>query len=229
MTERPDLERGDGRIRAVIDSLSPTVDGGRFPAKRIAGEPVCVEAHCFADGHDQLRVRLRWSTRGNLESSIDEIGYGRPGQRCLDRGVHPSRAGPLSLRGVGLGGSFRIVAQGVGTARGPRRCKGGLASRRCARPRSRGSRTGKRRRQSRRMGLAPARPGEGRVFRAARHGVPQGARTGPGEGAPHRPLPGHPARRPRVHRDRGRSQARRLLELVRAVPAFRRPAAGPSR
>ncbi len=79
MTERPDLERGDGRIRAVIDSLSPTVDGGRFPAKRIAGEPVCVEAHCFADGHDQLRVRLRWSTRGNLESSIDETDMAAQG------------------------------------------------------------------------------------------------------------------------------------------------------
>jgi starch synthase (maltosyl-transferring) len=51
----------DGRIRAVIDSLSPAVDGGRFPAKRIAGEPVRIEAHCFADGHDQLRVRLRWN------------------------------------------------------------------------------------------------------------------------------------------------------------------------
>ena len=65
-------EQGDGRVRAVIDSLSPTVDAGRFPAKRIAGEPVCIEAHCFADGHDKLRVRLRWSPRGNPESSMDE-------------------------------------------------------------------------------------------------------------------------------------------------------------
>ena len=52
--------RGDGRVRAVIDGLSPRVDGGRFPAKRIAGEPVCVEAFCFTDGHDQLRVVLAW-------------------------------------------------------------------------------------------------------------------------------------------------------------------------
>jgi starch synthase (maltosyl-transferring) len=62
----------DGRVRAVIDSLSPTVDGGRFPAKRIAGEPVCIEAHCFADGHDRLRVRLRWNTPGKPESSMNE-------------------------------------------------------------------------------------------------------------------------------------------------------------
>jgi starch synthase (maltosyl-transferring) len=52
--------RGDGRVRAVIDGLSPRVDGGRFPAKRIAGEPVCVEAFCVTDGHDQLRVVLAW-------------------------------------------------------------------------------------------------------------------------------------------------------------------------
>lgn len=50
----------DGRMRAVIDRLSPLVDGGRFPAKRIAGEAVCIEADCFTDGHDQLRVVLSW-------------------------------------------------------------------------------------------------------------------------------------------------------------------------
>ena len=50
----------EGRARAVIDALSPVVDGGRFAAKRIAGEPVAVEAHCFTDGHDKLRVVLTW-------------------------------------------------------------------------------------------------------------------------------------------------------------------------
>jgi starch synthase (maltosyl-transferring) len=50
----------EGRIRAVIDAVLPEVDHGRFPAKRIAGEPVRIEAHCFADGHDQLRVVLVW-------------------------------------------------------------------------------------------------------------------------------------------------------------------------
>ncbi|HEY5265129.1 MAG TPA: maltotransferase domain-containing protein, partial [Steroidobacteraceae bacterium] len=50
----------EGRARAVIDAVSPVVDGGRFAAKRIAGEPVAVEAHCFTDGHDKLRVVLTW-------------------------------------------------------------------------------------------------------------------------------------------------------------------------
>jgi starch synthase (maltosyl-transferring) len=54
------LPPGDGRRRAMIDAVTPLVDGGRFPLKRIAGERVRVEAHCFADGHDRLRVVLRW-------------------------------------------------------------------------------------------------------------------------------------------------------------------------
>jgi starch synthase (maltosyl-transferring) len=54
----------EGRVRAVIDTVLPTVDGGRFPAKRIAGEVVAVEAHCFTDGHDKLRAVLRWKLVG---------------------------------------------------------------------------------------------------------------------------------------------------------------------
>jgi starch synthase (maltosyl-transferring) len=54
----------EGRVRAVIDAVLPVVDGGRFPVKRIAGEAVGVEAHCFTDGHDKLRVVLRWHAVG---------------------------------------------------------------------------------------------------------------------------------------------------------------------
>jgi starch synthase (maltosyl-transferring) len=51
----------EGRVRAVIDAVLPVVDAGRFPVKCIAGEVFSVEAHCFADGHDKLRVTLRWN------------------------------------------------------------------------------------------------------------------------------------------------------------------------
>jgi len=50
----------DGRTRAVIDAVLPCIDGGRFAIKRIAGEAVSIEAHCFTDGHDRLRVVLHW-------------------------------------------------------------------------------------------------------------------------------------------------------------------------
>ena len=42
----------DGRTRVIIESISPAVDGGAFPAKRVAGDRVVVEADIFSDGHD---------------------------------------------------------------------------------------------------------------------------------------------------------------------------------
>ena len=49
-----------GPARAVIDAVRPAVDGGRFAVKRVAGEALEVEADCFADGHDEIRVMLHW-------------------------------------------------------------------------------------------------------------------------------------------------------------------------
>ncbi|HEY8520685.1 MAG TPA: alpha-1,4-glucan--maltose-1-phosphate maltosyltransferase [Gammaproteobacteria bacterium] len=48
----------DGRRRVVIEGVRPEVDCGRFPAKRVVGERVTVEATIFADGHDRLAARL---------------------------------------------------------------------------------------------------------------------------------------------------------------------------
>ena len=50
---------GDARRRAVIRRATPQVDGGRFPAKRVAGEAVEVGADVYADGHDVLAVVVR--------------------------------------------------------------------------------------------------------------------------------------------------------------------------
>ena len=44
--------------RVVIESVSPEVDGGRFPAKRVAGDDVAVEADVFTDGHDLLACEV---------------------------------------------------------------------------------------------------------------------------------------------------------------------------
>jgi starch synthase (maltosyl-transferring) len=54
----------DGRRRVVIEAVSPAVDGGRFPIKRIVGDRVTVEADIFADGHDALRCMLRYHQPG---------------------------------------------------------------------------------------------------------------------------------------------------------------------
>jgi len=53
----PDLPL-DGRKRVVIEGVSPEIDAGRFPARRVTGETVVVEADVFGDGHDAVAAAL---------------------------------------------------------------------------------------------------------------------------------------------------------------------------
>lgn len=64
MAKGQTISAEDGRRRAVVDAVRPIVDNGRFAIKRIAGDDVCIEADCFTDGHDVLRVLLRWRADG---------------------------------------------------------------------------------------------------------------------------------------------------------------------
>jgi starch synthase (maltosyl-transferring) len=80
------------RSRVIIEGVSPSVDGGSFPAKRVVGDVVVVEADIFADGHDvisavmlhrhasdkkQAETRLlplpndRW----RAEFTVDKLGF----------------------------------------------------------------------------------------------------------------------------------------------------------
>ncbi len=59
----------DGRVRAVIENISPNVDGGRFPVKRIVGDVMRVEADCFADGHDVVACDVLWRKTGAADWS----------------------------------------------------------------------------------------------------------------------------------------------------------------
>lgn len=61
----------DGRQRVVLEGLEPTVDAGRFPVKRALGEQVRVGVDAFADGHDHLRVMLRF--RHESEQDWSEV------------------------------------------------------------------------------------------------------------------------------------------------------------
>lgn len=49
-----------GAARVIIESITPELDGGRFPIKRVIGEEVVVEASIFCDGHDLLSAVLRY-------------------------------------------------------------------------------------------------------------------------------------------------------------------------
>jgi starch synthase (maltosyl-transferring) len=57
----------EGRKRVVIEAVDPVVDGGRFPAKRIVGDLVDVDADVFADGHDRLGAAVRYRAEGTDE------------------------------------------------------------------------------------------------------------------------------------------------------------------
>ena len=48
----------DGRRRVVIEGISPEIDDGRYPAKRVSGETVAVGADIFSDGADIVRADL---------------------------------------------------------------------------------------------------------------------------------------------------------------------------
>jgi starch synthase (maltosyl-transferring) len=54
----------DGRVRVVIEGVTPAVDDGRFAIKRVVGDTVVVEADCFADGHDLVACALLWRIQG---------------------------------------------------------------------------------------------------------------------------------------------------------------------
>ncbi len=70
----------DGRARAVVENVAPSVDDGRFPIKRSAGETVVVEADVFADGHDTVRCVLCFRREGDnnwQEQEMRPIGNDR--------------------------------------------------------------------------------------------------------------------------------------------------------
>ncbi len=48
----------EGRRRVVIEEVQPEVNAGRYPAKRVIGDLVTVQAAIFSDGHDHVAARL---------------------------------------------------------------------------------------------------------------------------------------------------------------------------
>src|ERR1700730_12906454 len=54
----------------LIEDVTPSVYGGRYPSKRIAGEPCVVEADIFRDGHQVLRAAVKW--RRKQDEVFDE-------------------------------------------------------------------------------------------------------------------------------------------------------------
>lgn len=53
------------RATVVIENVTPLLDGGRYPVKRITGDDLTVAADIFRDGHDIVTARLKWRKLGD--------------------------------------------------------------------------------------------------------------------------------------------------------------------
>jgi len=67
----------NGQQRVIIENVSPCVDGGAFPAKRVAGGHVTITADIFSDSHDLLRAELLYrhetGRKWNIVPMTDEV------------------------------------------------------------------------------------------------------------------------------------------------------------
>jgi starch synthase (maltosyl-transferring) len=70
----------EGRSRVIIESVTPEVNSGRFPIKRIVGDETTVEANILTDGHDALSCSLLYrkeGTAGWTEVPMEVLGNDR--------------------------------------------------------------------------------------------------------------------------------------------------------
>jgi starch synthase (maltosyl-transferring) len=51
-------------VTVVIENVSPLVNGGRYPVKRVVGELLEISADIFKDGHDVVSAVLKWRKAG---------------------------------------------------------------------------------------------------------------------------------------------------------------------
>ena len=61
--------------RIAIESVAPVVEGGRFPAKGVAGRSMDITAVVFTDGHDKLVVNVRWRHLGDDTWHVVPMGF----------------------------------------------------------------------------------------------------------------------------------------------------------
>ena len=74
------MQPKEGRKRVIISGVSPEIEAGRFPIKRIVGEVTIVEADALTDGHDALSCALLFRKEGDrkwAEVIMEPLGNDR--------------------------------------------------------------------------------------------------------------------------------------------------------
>jgi len=59
----------------VIENVTPKLDGGRYPIKRVIGNVIEVSADIFKDGHDLIAARLLYRRPGEASSRVAPFIY----------------------------------------------------------------------------------------------------------------------------------------------------------
>ncbi len=59
--------------RVAIEDITPTIDGGQFAVKRVAGERVTIEADIFADGHPVVAAALVTQSGADRDEILLEL------------------------------------------------------------------------------------------------------------------------------------------------------------
>jgi len=67
-------------VQVIIDSITPCLDGGRYPIKREVGDVVTVRTTTFRDGHDRICVDLLWRPTGRKN-------WTRQPMTCINAGL----------------------------------------------------------------------------------------------------------------------------------------------
>ena len=52
------MKPAEGRQRVIVEEVSPQVDCGKYPTKRVLGDTVSISAAFFGDGHDHVAGRV---------------------------------------------------------------------------------------------------------------------------------------------------------------------------
>jgi starch synthase (maltosyl-transferring) len=61
--------------RFLVEDIYPSVDGGRYPIKRVAGEPIEVWADLLREGHDTLTAALLWRRESETDWRREPMGF----------------------------------------------------------------------------------------------------------------------------------------------------------
>ncbi len=75
MTKNAIILPKNGKIRPVIENLSPEINNGKYPTKSITGRKIYAQADILVDGHDNLGFRLL-SRHSSEKQWIESKMYG---------------------------------------------------------------------------------------------------------------------------------------------------------